>query len=447
MSKHSGFDDSEIVTFTPAYYSDDTHAIISEEGLLENAFEWAGESKNDFESYAVSGKLNADDYAFLRTMNGLKHLNLAEVTSEAIPDKAFAGTRIVSVNMPQMTSSYGKELFSASSTLCAISLNSAAKPANNVFDGFKNPNLLCYLSDAYQKTNGASVADVDWITNIVNASGGASSLTLNDGYPFNAPKGFNAVTAKYVKNFSKETAIGGSQGWESLSLPFDVQEVNQGVYALKPFMTYTSQEGIKPFWLYTPDGSSWEKCDRINANTPYIISMPNNPGYAPQFNTSGNVTFSSRSVTVNATPEAEGFMYYSGCTVWPNFSILSKDLGIYAINDGWHDGEAPGSVFVKGEHDMRPFECYATSDSSPKALPIFGRSEVDGIEDLFEDIRIWSEGRDILIDSPYDAVLPVYDPAGRQVRMVVVKSGGILREPGFIPGVYLIGNHKILVKN
>lgn len=445
-ARRTGYTES-VNSLSPNVYANETYAATKEEGLLSSAFRWADESLGlSIETYSISGKLNANDYSFLRIMKGLRHLDLAEVTSSAIPDKAFAQTGLVSVNLPKGTTSYGKELFSGNTSLCAITLNGTAKPSTATFSGFNNPNLLCYLSKTYQETNGSVVADVDWLTNIVTSSDIVTNLSLTDGYPFNAPKAFTANTAQYVKNFSKETAIGGSQGWETISLPFDVQAISQGTCVLKPFASYSSQEGTKPFWLYAADGTAWAKTDKIEAYKPYIISMPNNPKYSDKYNTSGDVTFSAKSVKVGATPEATGHMFYSDCTLWPNFSTVSKGLGLYVINIGWYESDAPGSLFVAGDHNVMPFECYATSGTARKALPIFGSSGVEGIEDLGEEMDIWSERGDILIDSPYDATLPIYDLTGQRVRVLNVHGSILHRESGLTPGVYLVKDRKVVVR-
>ena len=104
----------------------------------------------------------------------------------------------------------------------------------------------------------------------------------------------------------------------------------------------------------------------------------------------------------------------------------------------------PGGIFISGERDVAPFECYVESNGA-KAIPVFDQSAV---EELIGDFgtRIWGENYCICIRSSIALKLRIYDMVGQLIRIVDVKAGETVRVDDVTPGIYFVGNTKVLVK-
>jgi hypothetical protein len=98
---------------------------------------------------------------------------------------------------------------------------------------------------------------------------------------------------------------------------------------------------------------------QIEANKPYLISMPNNTIYPSVYNQNGVVTFSSTDVTVPETnPQSDA---YADVTLHAAFQQVEQGSNVYALNVGEARGEYPeGSVFEQNYRDIRPFHAYTT---------------------------------------------------------------------------------------
>ena len=228
-----------------------------------------------------------------------------------------------------------------------------------------NPNLLMYVKDA-QYVPGA-------VKNVV-VNGTANSITLVDaesGNNFFCPQQFIVRNISYIHHYGMATGIGESRGWETISLPFDVQTVTHATKGtIVPFATWTSGDAVYPFWLYELNGTGWAEAQGIKAYTPYIISMPNNSKYKSQFQLAGNVTFAASNVTVGKTEDFHTATY-SGRTFTPTFSMRENGEGLYALNvnnDFISDnsGMTEGSRFVLNMRKVHPFEAYMTTASQAR---------------------------------------------------------------------------------
>lgn len=445
VSMLEGYSDGDMGGYSIPCYADESHAIVYRPGTLSDAFGWMDEEGlESIKTFAIGGDLNSDDFAFIRTMEGLKHLDLKAASIQTIPDYAFEGMNLQTVEFPKGLQSYGSSIFKDCHDLYAITINSTVKPSTNTFSETGNPNVLCYVCEEYMEANG-DIGDICGLAGVIVLGDEpmAESITLTDGHPFHCPIAFTTEEARFVKSFSMETEIGGMQGWGTIAVPFDVDEFRRGDDVLVPFSAYKECDATRPFWLYAPNGNGWEKSERMMAYSPYLISMPNNPFYDDDYNITGNVTFIGHKATIEMTPEVEGTLWKQGNSMWPTFNPISKKEGLYVVNDAELDRKAPGSMFVKGEHDVRPFECYVTSTSAKKVLPLFDSSDVELLSGM--SARIWSENGDILIESSCPMALPIYDLSGRIVRNVQVKSGERHIESGLTRGVYFVGNVKLLV--
>jgi hypothetical protein len=267
-------------------------------------------------------------------------------------------------------------------TITAIVWNSTATLTNSDLQGLDNPNMLIYVNSQEQ-----APANRDNVI-IGNDADGylAKNIMLKDvesgNNDFYCPKAFTAEMISYTRNFQQQTEIGVCRGWESIALPFTVQTiVHEKNGLIAPFGNDAS---TKHFWLrQLISGESLAQATAIQANTPYLISMPNSDAYPAEFNQVGSVTFSSQNVEVPVTTDnASSMMDATTNTIivfYPTMRRVAQSEELYALNVGSPQADyAEGSVFVAGLRDIRPFECYTwhhAHNPAPRYIPI---SELNG---------------------------------------------------------------------
>ena len=257
-------------------------------------------------------------------------------------------------DMTNVTSLSG--MFSHCSSLASIQLGNAKIP-DIILDAISNPNLLVYVNSSEAVPSG--------IQNVVvndEAEEIVLTFTWEGNGNFYCPKQFMAHKIRYIHEFSMETVIGVSRGWETIALPFTVQSITHEKNGpLAPF----GAEGGKPFWLgqMTPQGLV--AAQQIVANVPYVISMPNNALYPDSYNQNGSVTFSATNCVVPMTEQHA--MSSDKCTMVPTFQRVDQSPDVYAINLYDAYGSHPeGSIFVANLREVRPFEAYTLHSSGSR---------------------------------------------------------------------------------
>ena len=307
-------------------------------------------------------------------------------------------------------------------TLAALIWNAdAALPTDAFSSASIGSNFLLYVKSASYAPS--SVKNI-----IVN--GTAPTIVLSDdGGQFYCPQSFTARSISYTHNYSMETG-GSGMGWETIALPFNVQKVSHSPRGeIVPFASYSSGSSQKPFWLASMVSSGFRSSSSIQANTPYIIAMPNNSSYRNDYILAGDVTFSSENVSVPMTPT------FSGKFV-PTYSSVSKSAGIYALNVvnkyvNNAGGYAAGSRFISNLRDVRPFEAYISQGSSTRGVIEIGFS--DGTTGMAEVIGAFDA------DSPID----IYTLGGQKVAQTKQSEIGIIINQ--LPhGVYIVNGKKIV---
>ena len=250
----------------------------------------------------------------------------------------------------------------ASTRLTAIRWNAAFALTNTDLQGANNPNMLIYVQSE-------SLAPANRNNVIVN--GVAKNVVLTDasGFgDFNCPETFTAEAIQYTRTFSQQTQIGVSRGWEAIALPFTVQtytHADRGVIA--PFGNSASENH---FWLRELTQNGLQNAQTIEANKPYIISMPNSEEYRPETNLAGQVTFSALNAIVPVTEATP--VQYGSISLVPAFQSRSAQTEIYALNVGEErNGYPEGSVFERDYRTVRPFEAYTLHRDNQNPAPQF----------------------------------------------------------------------------
>ena len=285
-------------------------------------------------------QLEAIEYAYDST-NGVLTVSGGTTLDEAL--EAAGGRKTVAEN------------------LTAIIWDNDTELADSLLTGLSNPNMLVYVK-------AASLAPVT-ITNVV-VNGVAERIVLTDSIVggnnnFYCPQEFTAHSISYTHSYTQSTQVGVCRGWETIALPFNVQYIeHEKNGALRPF---AAEGDGKPFWLRQLREGIIVSADHIEANVPYLISMPNNPEYAEEFNQAGLVTFSAAETVVPVTSQ-QSVSAFNAMLV-PNYSRISASAEVYAININQpYEGYAEGSLFVAAQRDVRPFEAY-TLHNSDEVLP------------------------------------------------------------------------------
>ena len=184
------------------------------------------------------------------------------------------------------------------------------------------------------------------------------------------------------------------------------------------------------FWLRQLTHHGLAQATQIEANTPYLISMPNNAEYSAEFNQAGRVTFSSQNVEVPVT-QLNGMEAQTGAgdmvLLQPNFKGQSATAMIYALNVGeLRDGHPEGSVFEANYRAVRPFEAFTVHHGNGPAPQFISVFEMNGDVTGIEDVRCkMSDGRG---DNWYDL------------------NGRRLQQKPAQKGVYLNNGRKVVVR-
>ena len=230
----------------------------------------------------------------------------------------------------------------------------------------QNPNLLLYVTEA-------SMAPTDRDNVVIN--GFAKNIRLSEGGNFHCPQAFTAEAISYTREFKQQTQIGVSRGWETIALPFTVQTITheqRGVIA--PFGNTASNTH---FWLRRLTSNGLQAVPTIEANTAYLISMPNSEEYVAEYNLPGRVTFSAENATVPMTEivKDESADY----VMTPCFTNAAAKQGIYVLNVGeQRSGYPEGSIFESNYRALLPFQAYVEHKGSNPAPPYFIVGDLGG---------------------------------------------------------------------
>lgn len=330
--------------------------------------------------------------------------NGGNYTVTAVGDSIFYNSKnslyLFSVSFPNTITEVADKTFETYGT-SAIVWNSDTNLPQNAFKGekYQNGNFLLYVNKADIAPSGVSNLVVNSI---------ADNITLIDKAVFYCPQEFTARKISYTHNYQMQTGIDESAGWETIALPFDVTMIShESKGNLVPFTTWQEEAEKKPFWLYRLTGNGFVKASAIKANTPYIISMPNNNKYSIIYNVAGKVTFSATNAKIYRTLESDlNTVSYNSGTFMPIYSFYEKDNSIYAMNitndnTTYTGNEKPGSIFLNNMRYVYPFEAIFYKNFGTRSIEIVfvddvQTNEIQGIitneRDQIKQVRIYNLG-------------------------------------------------------
>ena len=392
-----------------------------------------------FNRTAIVETIIADDHVDLEipdsittsAFSGSTYYNVTAL-SDSIFHNNSSDNYIYSVTFPSTITEVSEKAFDIYGP-SAIVWKSDAKLPTNSFDNseYRNSNFILYV-------NNKDIAPSNVKNLIVN--GEADEITLLENKVFNCPKEFTAKKINFTHNYQMETPIDDCGGWETIALPFDVQTItHEEKGELVPFAAWTSTSDKKPFWLYNLSKKGFVKASEIKANTPYLISMPNNSQYSTPYNLSGKVTFSATNAIVRKTNDSIwNTSTYNGATFIPCYSFIEKSKDTYALNVNndyfTYSGSdpKPGSVFLSNNRIIAPFEGrFYKSESNSRIITIdFTDEDVTGIENVLCANR---------------AIVKIYSLSGQLVKES--KTGTMDNALKGLPsGMYIVNGKKVIVK-
>ena len=289
--------------------------------------------------------------------SSLNEMNLSQEGTPEINSSAFAYSGLSSITIPETVTSVGGGILNGCSRLTSIFWE-CNRDVPNIID-LNSTSCLLYLSHDVKCPS-------TW-KNVIEPGGVAQTIVLKNEKRYLCPKAFTANKISYTREFTMKTIPGKAAGWQTIILPFSVQTItDKDGNRLAPFMA--EGDGIwKRFWLreLQADGT-YKDVTAIEANKPYLISMPNAEEYASEYCISGNVTFEADNVSLGETPEivpTDGGAY----SMYGTYDWVTGTRKVYALNlDNWSDGSVyyeKGSVFVPSLRDVAPFECYLQNNN------------------------------------------------------------------------------------
>ena len=306
--------------------------------------------------------LNTDTDAFevVSCTNDLSTDIVLPATIDGLPVKiitaeVFKETNVQSIVIPATIQEVGDDAFVGCTELRWVDWQAQAQVRAECFDAPEvhgNMLLFCYGEQA-----------PNYAGNVV-VNGKAKEIALMDARPYASPYDYEAENISFTKTFTKETMIGTGAGWEGIVVPFDVERIVFGDKVIAPFGA-TGQYNDIPCWLAQMKDENFVMTNAIRADEAYIMAVPNSEAYDDDYNVEGDVRFEATNAVVKATANSATAPANEHALVG-TYEPVEIDADVFALNDDgyWNEYEglmAPGSIFVHGLRDVRPFEAYVRS--------------------------------------------------------------------------------------
>ena len=287
-----------------------------------------------------------------------------------------------------------------------------------------NPNCLYFVSEnptnqVQTKLRGKNIIKGDV----------APQITLTDGYDYYTPTDFTATNISYSRKFDvgNKRKVGG--GWQSIVLPFEVQNIEVDGSAKKWFK---SSNDDADFWVYQFKGDksvgygsydvvfSYLDSETMQAHTPYIMAVPD-ASWGAAYNLAGKtLVFKATDAAITqATNLTQAGNYYSFVGTYEN---LTDQQGIFVL-------DSQGKSFTSAATSVSPFVAYLLGKDRAQAAAHINLVFDDDFVTAIDGIRLNQADTQATARAVYDL----------QGRLVSTKGLNSLPK-----GCYIINGKKIV---
>lgn len=369
----------------------------------------------------------------------------------------YSNGKLKYLYVPKSVTSIGRYAFGNCKNLKSIVYDAEVDIPDNTAFGFTQigykyfDNVLLYLpSDAVKVPE-------SWQKVQVIRNGEIESVTFVDSASIYIARPFKTKQINYSRNFTMESGLHNSAGWQSIVLPFAVSRFTHETKGeLAPFGSSVS--GAKPFWLRELTSDGYTVSSVLQANKPYIVSMPNNSAYEDTYNITGVVTFTAEDeagITIPATPASMSIGETTDYKLVPTYQDIAANDTVYALNSSVYNETPAGSAFVKALRDVLPFEAYVVSKESPSFAPAMysiggSGGDITALEKILlkedKSLKIYTQGNTLYIETDKSRLISIYGANGILIRSVNVHEGenAINNLPA---GIYFLEGKKVIIGN
>ena len=283
-----------------------------------------------------------------------------------------------------------------------------------------NPNTLYILGSTDTLPSGLNNI------NVVRGDGKgnytAENILLKDNLDFGTPVNFVAEKVEFV--YQNQKQADGTNGWNTLMLPFRATQVTADNAPINWFRSKTDDNG--QFWMkrFTDDTYNtvyfdYESNDYLEANTPYIIALPNDHSKNTYNLSDKTIRFIGENTIVHKADRHTTITAHNYRFTGSTHAVYSRD--IYSLN-------ATGNRFQLA-NISKAFRAYfksADSHQSCTSLSI-GTDEVTGIDSIPLNLSSNDEKN-------------VYTLDGRCVQESGTQNSGLTK------GLYIVNGKKVVIK-
>ena len=275
-----------------------------------------------------------------------------------VKNNTYNLTPLVYYNLQRALTTYGAD---GTKTMVAPSGTSYSAPADALVVDVTGTSITQITPNANKNTlyiSDGALGGLDGknvVTNNLDGTYSATSIALEDDSPFYSPVDISVTKAEFTYQFT--TAADGTNGWNTLMLPFDVTSVTADDSEIDWF--HSSTDTGKNFWLkaFTNDTSDEVLfsfvSSSIEANTPYIVAFPGSKWGSKWDMSNKEIKFIGENTQLKKTSRSvvTGSYYrFVGSTLQDNTE------SIYSLN-------SEGNAFeLKATGGSSPFRAYFKPD-------------------------------------------------------------------------------------
>jgi hypothetical protein len=314
----------------------------------------------------------------------------------------------------------------ADAAISSLSDNVACIDLTNSSKDYSSTTLSANPNCIYLFGSSASVPSNFNGKNVVKGTT-ADNISLQDGYDFYCPISFTASKINYTRTFTKGTTGGDDGQWSSIILPFKPTSVTVDSKTIDWFHSKTDVQGS--FWLFgfTGDNSGTVNFDYVpqngmEANTPYIITVPADTWGAENDLSNKALVFSATDATINTTKGVVKGTDYDFIG-WP-FNMKRLSVNEYKLND---EGNSFALISDESLKTIEPFRAYfVTYTSNANAKLNIGLPDDE------------TTGVNMPQVSGTDNQGDVYTISGMKVRTATQSTKGLEK------GIYIVNGKKVI---